>query len=86
MSVGGENKNGDNLVMIEDPRVATSFAIEAIRVFDHLEFRSKMQNAPESNDPLTLKKPTALSGKPAWFEKFYVADSQLLRDRQLFSR
>jgi len=86
MSVSGENKNGDNLVMIEDPRVATSFAIEAIRVFDHLEFRSKMQNAPESNDPLTLKKPTTFSGKAAWFEKFYVSDSQLLRDRQLFSR
>jgi phosphatidylserine/phosphatidylglycerophosphate/cardiolipin synthase-like enzyme len=85
MSVSGENKNGDNLVMIEDPRVATSYAIEAIRVFDHLEFRSKMQQAPKTNDPLTLKKPTALSGKPAWFEKFYVADSQLARDRSLFS-
>jgi phosphatidylserine/phosphatidylglycerophosphate/cardiolipin synthase-like enzyme len=85
MSVGGEGKNGDNLVMIEDPRVATSYAIEAIRVFDHLEFRSKMQDAPENQDPLTLKKPTSISHKPAWFKKFYGDDSRLACDRMLFA-
>ena len=51
--------------MIEDPRVATSYAIEALRVFDHLEFRNKMQEAPYKGDPLTLHKPTSLSAKPA---------------------
>jgi phosphatidylserine/phosphatidylglycerophosphate/cardiolipin synthase-like enzyme len=88
LSVSGEKKNGDNLVMIEDPKVATSFAIEALRIFDHLHFRSRMKDASidESKDPLTLQKPTALSGKPAWFEKFYVADSQAENDRKLFSR
>jgi hypothetical protein len=35
---------------------------------------------------LTLRKPTALSGKPAWFERFYVAGSQLEQDRTLFAR
>ncbi len=87
LSVSGEKKNGDNLVMIEDPKVATSFAIEALRIFDHLHFRSRMKDASkdESKDPLTLQKPTALSGKPAWFEKFYVADSQEEHDRKLFS-
>jgi phosphatidylserine/phosphatidylglycerophosphate/cardiolipin synthase-like enzyme len=85
MSVSGEKNNGDNLVMIEDPRVATSYAIEAIRVFDHLEFRSKLKNAAGKQDPLTLEKPTAISGKPAWFEKFYGDDSQLANDRKLFS-
>jgi phosphatidylserine/phosphatidylglycerophosphate/cardiolipin synthase-like enzyme len=38
LSVNGEEKNGDNLVMIEDPKVATSYAIEAIRIFDHCSF------------------------------------------------
>lgn len=87
LSVSGEKKNGDNLVMIEDPKVATSFAIEALRIFDHLQFRSRMKDASidESKDPLTLQKPTALSGKPAWFEKYYVADSQAENDRKLFS-
>jgi hypothetical protein len=36
-------------------------------------------------DPLTQKKPTALSGKLAWFEGFYVHGSQLEKDRKLFS-
>lgn len=87
LSVSGEQKNGDNLVMIEDPRIATSYAIEALRIFDHLQFRTKMQQASASNDSgaLTLQKPTAVSGKPAWFEKFYVEGSQLENDRKLFS-
>ena len=82
LSVGGEEKNGDNIVMIEDSMVAASYAIEALRIFDHLHFRSRMQHASES---LTLKKPTAISGKPAWFEEFYIAGSQAENDRKLFS-
>jgi phosphatidylserine/phosphatidylglycerophosphate/cardiolipin synthase-like enzyme len=87
LSVSGEEKNGDNLVMIEDPRVATSYAIEALRIFDHLQFRTKMQGAASTKDSgaLMLQKPAAISGKAAWFEKFYVADSQLENDRKLFS-
>ena len=86
-SISGETKNGDNLVMIEDQRVATSYAIEALRVFDHLEFRTKMKAAEtaKSTGALTLKMPTTLSGKPAWFEKFYQEGSQLENDRKLFS-
>jgi phosphatidylserine/phosphatidylglycerophosphate/cardiolipin synthase-like enzyme len=45
LSPSGESNNGDNLVMIEDPRVATSYAIEALRVFDHLHFRTVMSDA-----------------------------------------
>ena len=45
LSSSGEAGNGDNLVMIEDPRVATSYAIEALRVFDHLHFRTVMSDA-----------------------------------------
>ena len=85
LSPAGEGNNGDNLVMIEDCRVATSYAIEALRVFDHLHFRSRMQNAPKSKDPLTLQKPTAISHKPAWFTPFYKPGSQQERDRKLFS-
>jgi hypothetical protein len=87
LSVSGEEKNGDNFVMIEDPKVATSYAIEALRVFDHLHFRSRMHDAARdgSSDALVLEKPTVLSGKPAWFEKFYVAGSQAASDRKLFA-
>ncbi len=87
LSVSGEKGNGDNLVMIEDQRVATAYAIEALRIFDHLEFRTKMKGATSTQNAgaLTLALPTALSGKPAWFEKFYQAGSQLENDRKLFS-
>jgi hypothetical protein len=75
------------LVMIEDPKVAASYAIEALRIFDHLHFRSRMQDAARegNTDALVLEKPTAISGKPAWFEKFYVPGSQAESDRKLFS-
>jgi phosphatidylserine/phosphatidylglycerophosphate/cardiolipin synthase-like enzyme len=132
LSPSGEAGNGDNLVMIEDPRVATSYAIEALRVFDHLHFRSIMSDAfatqkpgqgkaakaksavkkskkkakkgkatkkpaapsPQTATPpsksvalaqLTLQKPTAISGKPAWFTDYYAAANQKQRDRKLFS-
>jgi phosphatidylserine/phosphatidylglycerophosphate/cardiolipin synthase-like enzyme len=93
LSPSGEQGNGDNLVMIADPKVATSYAIEALRVFDHLHFRSVMQAAhasggggPQTTKALTLKKPTAISGEPAWFERYYQAGSQLETDRTLFAR
>jgi len=93
LSPSGEKGNGDNLIMIEDQKVATGYAIEAIRVFDHLHFRSVMKdakglkNAAKQADKLTLQKPKAISGKPNnWFDRFYVAASQLEADRKLFSK
>jgi phosphatidylserine/phosphatidylglycerophosphate/cardiolipin synthase-like enzyme len=86
LSPAGETGNGDNLVMIEDPRVATSYAIEAIRIFDHLQFRSRMQTSEGGKeDTLTLSKPTKISGAPAWFEPYYQKDTQAERDRLLFA-
>ena len=86
LSPSGESGNGDNLVMIEDSKVATAYAIEAIRVFDHLHFRSRMQeSAGGPGGSLTLKKPTRISGQPAWFEEYYQADSQAEKDRLLFA-
>jgi phosphatidylserine/phosphatidylglycerophosphate/cardiolipin synthase-like enzyme len=95
-SPNGEAKNGDHLIMIEDRRIATAYAIEGTRIFDHLQFRNRMRDtfgakgtknttskAPPS---ITLKKPRAISGKPAWFDRFYKHDSQAERDRLLFSK
>jgi phosphatidylserine/phosphatidylglycerophosphate/cardiolipin synthase-like enzyme len=86
LSPSGETGNGDNLVMIEDQRVATAYAIEALRIFDHLEFRAKMQASESTPGPIMLAKPVALSGAAAsWFAPFYVEGSQKARDRMLFS-
>jgi hypothetical protein len=92
LSPSGETGNGDHLIMIEDQKLAIAYAIEALRVFDHLHFRSRMKQAgkkpgkpAKKPDLVTLAKPTAFSGKPAWFDVSYVAGSQLERDRKLFA-
>jgi len=84
LAPSGEEGNGDHLVMIEDRKVATAYAIEALRLFDHLHFRSNLK-AAEAKKPITLKKPTAISGQASWFDK-YAPGSQLEHDRKLFSR
>jgi len=90
LSPAGESNNGDHLIMIEDQRVATAYAIEAIRIFDHLHFRTLMQstkkkkNAPKT--VLKLKKPRAISGEAQnWFDPFYGPGSQKELDRKIFS-
>lgn len=93
LAPSGEEGNGDHLIQIDDCRVATSYAIEAVRVFDHLHFRNRMQEATTKPTnaappkPLTLRKPVAISGDPQpWFAAYYVPNSQRLRDRELFSK
>ena len=83
LSPSGETGNGDNLVMIEDQRVATSYAIEALRIFDHLHFRAAMQGSGAPNS-LTLARPPA-AGQNAWFRPSYASGSQAAKDRLLFS-
>ena len=87
LAPSGEKENGDNLIMIEDQRIAAVYAIEALRIFDHLHFRTKMK-AADKNAPkeLVLQKPIAISHmeKP-WFNEYYVANSQRERDRKIFS-
>lgn len=87
LSPSGENKNGDHLIMIQDQRIATAYAIESLRMFDHLRFRVSMKEAgSKAPKKLALQKPTAISGrKKAWFVRFYIPGSQKERDRKLFS-
>ncbi|WP_199243292.1 phospholipase D-like domain-containing protein [Vitiosangium sp. GDMCC 1.1324] len=53
LSAGGESSNGDNLLAIRDRTIATVYAVEAIRLFDHYNFRSNQTKATASN-PMTL--------------------------------
>jgi len=93
LSLSGEENNGDHLIQISDPRVAVAYAVEALRMFDHLRFRTKMKEAgvPKKGEAaapgagtITLAKPPP-AGQDAWFEPFYKPDTQKLRDRVLFS-
>lgn len=84
-SVSGERNNGDHLLMIEDRRVATAYAIEALRMFDHLHFRVAMSST-QTLPKLFLRKPVAIGGgDESWFAASYVEGSQKARDRELFS-
>ena len=42
LALGGEEQNGDNLISISDTDIATVFAIEAIALVDHFDFRDAM--------------------------------------------
>ncbi|HEX4736435.1 MAG TPA: phospholipase D-like domain-containing protein [Allosphingosinicella sp.] len=83
LSKSGEEGNGDHLVQIGDSRVATAYAVEALRMFDHLNFRTKMKAADGKVKELSLQKPPQ-AGEQAWFAPFYIDGSQKGRDRMLF--
>jgi len=82
MANGGEKANGDHLIRIEDRKIATSYAIEALRLFDHFHFRVKTQ-ASNSLETLRLAKPPAAGGK-TWFASYYRKGHVKERDRILF--
>jgi phosphatidylserine/phosphatidylglycerophosphate/cardiolipin synthase-like enzyme len=80
---GGEQQNGDHLIQIDDSRVATVYAIEALRMFDHLHFRSNMK-ALGKQAPTVIKLWKPGDPGPAWWNPFYIAGSQKAGDRLLF--
>lgn len=82
MADGGEKSNGDNLICIEDRKVAIAYAIEALRLFDHFHFRVKAQES-DALQTLRLAKPPAPGEKP-WFSKYYRIGHIKERDRKLF--
>ena len=82
MADGGEKSNGDNLICIEDRKVAIAYAIEALRLFDHLHFRVNAQE-PGVLQKLRLAKPPVPGEKP-WFAQYYRIGHVKERDRKLF--
>ncbi|HEY6899573.1 MAG TPA: phospholipase D-like domain-containing protein [Puia sp.] len=83
-SVAADTKNGENLFVIRDPRVATSYMIEAVRIFNHYEFRNIQSKADKKKKVLELAKPPVKAGDLAWWDEDYT-DAIKIRDRELFS-
>jgi phosphatidylserine/phosphatidylglycerophosphate/cardiolipin synthase-like enzyme len=76
--------NGENLLLIKDRRVAASYAVEALRIFDHYRFRVAEKEADDADETLSLARPPREPGEKPWWEKYY-SDPQKARDRQLFA-
>jgi len=79
-----DRKNGENLLQIKDRRVAVSYMIEALRIFDHYQFRVAQEDAKTAKTKLELARPPRRPGEQPWWSPFYDIP-QKARDRMLFS-
>jgi hypothetical protein len=81
LAEGGEQSNGDNLLAIHDSRVAEVFAVEAIRLVDHYQFRAAAQAATQTH-PLMLSP----CGSPSkWWARDYDPNDMYNVQRELFA-
>ena len=77
-------QNGENLLLFEDRRVAVSYMVEALRIFDHYHFRIIQREAATAHKELVLiGAPKAANDKPWWLEDY--ENPRKIRDRELFS-
>jgi phosphatidylserine/phosphatidylglycerophosphate/cardiolipin synthase-like enzyme len=80
-STAADRRNGENLLLIRDRKIAVSYLIEALTIFDHYHFRV---NEQEAKKKLQLAKPPRKPGEKAWWEEDYT-DARKIRDRELFA-
>jgi phosphatidylserine/phosphatidylglycerophosphate/cardiolipin synthase-like enzyme len=77
--------NGENLVLIQDRTVATSYMIEALRIYDHYRFRSAQEDQKtKAKKILELQLPPKKESEKPWWQKDWD-DPISKRDRELFS-
>jgi len=82
-----DRKNAENLITIRRRRVAVSYMVEALRLFDHYHFRVKQLQAPPAGGSgrsggFHLQEPAP--GKDPWWLDDYTVPIKI-RDRKLFS-
>ena len=77
-------KNGENLLLIRDRRIAVSYMIEALRLFDHYHFRVKQAEFKKAKKEFVLAKPPRQAGEKAWWLEDFT-DARKIHDRELFA-
>ncbi len=82
-SSAADTQNGENLLLIRDRRIAVSYTVEALRIFDHYHFRV-LQAATKAQEFLALTKPPRRAGEVPWWQEDYT-DAHKIRDRELFA-
>lgn len=83
-SSAADVSNGENLLLIRDRRVAVSYMVEAVRIFDHYHFRVAQADAKTAKKKLQLAKPPRKAGERAWWAEDYTNPRKIL-DRELFA-
>lgn len=84
-SIPADQKNGENLLMVKDRAVATSYMIEAVRLYDHYRFRTVQEDAKGKGlKVLTLKRPPSKPSEKPWWQEDWD-DPIKARDRVLFA-
>lgn len=83
-SVAADTSNGENLLLIRDRRVAVSYVVEAVRLFDHYHFRVAQMEAKKARKKLNLVKPPRKPGEKAWWTDHFTVVRKI-RDRELFA-
>lgn len=78
-----DNDNGENLLLIKDRRIAVSYMIQALTLFDHYHFRVLQTRAEASGKPIQLKTVPGSDRKP-WWDEDYTNPRKIL-DRELFA-
>ncbi len=85
-------ENGENLVVVRDRRVAVSYMVQALTLFDHYHFRLLEQQAADekkkgknkSSGKLQLAMPPTDAKTKAWWEEDY-SDPHKIKDRTMFA-
>ena len=83
-SIPADTQNGENLLLIRDRRIAVSYMIEALRIFDHYHFRVSQLEAKTAKKKLQLAMPPRKPGEQAWWVEDYTV-ARKIRDRELFA-
>jgi hypothetical protein len=83
-SSAADVKNGENLLLLNDRRIAVSYVVQALSMFDHYQFRVAQMAAKSARKKLQLAKPPRKSGEKPWWNDYYTK-ARKIRDRELFA-
>lgn len=83
-SKAADTSNGENLLVIRDRRIAVSYMIEALRIFDHYHFRVTQAESKKAKKKLHLAKSPRKTGEKPWWSEYY-SNARKILDRELFS-
>lgn len=82
-SAAADLQNGENLLLIRDQKIATSYMVEGVRIFDDYHFRVTQEDAAKAKKTLSLQKAPQAGEDPWWAEDY--KDPFKIRDRELFA-